>query len=180
MVKEMSGRHVPDSDSYRAEQLEFRKRVDRAESYDEIFELVKRMVESELGEHRAGLSLVLASMPSTVGAFHPVASNVIALNKSLITGMQKITKDPREINAFVFMVLLHEYLHSLGYMDEKEVRRVSQRVCANALGADHLTVKLAVGNWLEMYPQLESVMEPVSREFEVVNKFDSSSTSYIG
>jgi hypothetical protein len=159
---------------------ELRKRVDRAQSYDEIFELVKRIVESELGQHRAGLTLVLATMPNTVGAFHPVGSNVIVLNKSLVQGFQQVVRDPREINAFVFMVLMHEYLHSLGYIDEREVRRVAQRICADALGDDHPTVRLATGNWLEMYPQLNSVIDSSSKDFEVVRKFDSSSTSYIG
>jgi hypothetical protein len=162
-------------------QEELRRRVDRAQNYDEIFELVKRIVEEQLGEHRAGLSLVLTGMPGSVGAFYPVASNVIVVNKSLVDGLQKVTKNPREINAFVFMVLMHEYLHSLGYLDEGEVRKIAERICKNALGQDHLTVKLASANWMEMYPQLQSISnQPFSRDFEVVQKFDSSSTSYIG
>jgi len=157
------------------------RRVDRAQNFDEIFELVKRVVEEELGAHRAGLSLVLANMPSTVGAYHPVGANIIVVNKSLINGMQVVTKNPKEINAFVFMILLHEYLHSLGYLDEAEVRKVSQRVSSDALGPDHPSVKLASANWLELYPQLQSLsQQPFSKEFEVVQKFDSSSTSYIG
>ena len=115
-------------------QEDLARRVDRAQNFDEIFELVKRVVEEELGAHRAGLSLVLANMPSTVGAYHPVGANIIVVNKSLINGMQAVTKNPKEINAFVFMILLHEYLHSLGYLDEVEVRRVSQRVSSDALG----------------------------------------------
>jgi hypothetical protein len=176
----MNGRSasgLPDDDEARQE---LRKRVDRAQSYDEIFELVKRIVETELHQHRAGLTLVLAPMPNTVGAFHPVGSNTIVLNKTLVQAFQQAVRDPREINAFVFMVLMHEYLHSLGYLDEREVRRVAQRVCADALGEDHPTVRLATGNWLEMYPQLNSVIDSNSKDFEVVRKFDSSSTSYIG
>jgi len=162
-------------------QEELRRRVDRAENYDEIFELVKRVVEEQLGEHRAGLSLVLTKMPGTVGAFHPIGANIIVVNKSLINGMHEVTKNPKEINAFVFMVLMHEYLHSLGYLDEGEVRKVAQRICRNALGSDHPTVKLANANWMEIYPQLQSLAEqPFSKDFEVVRKFDSSSTSYIG
>lgn len=176
----MSSGNPEFGDSFRDQQLELRRRVDRAQDYDEIFELVKRVVDMDLHQHRAGLTLVLAPMQKTIGAFHPVASNVIVLNKSLVSAFQKTTKDPREINAFVFMVLMHEYLHSLGYMEEGKVRRISQRICANALGSDHLTVRLAVGNWLEMYPQLASVPTPSSKDYEVVQKFDSSSTSYIG
>ena len=162
-------------------QEELARRVDRAQNFDELFEIVKRVVEEELGEHRAGLTLVLAKMPGTVGAYHPVGANIIVVNKSLIDGMQQVTRNPKEINAFVFMILLHEYLHSLGYLDEGEVRKISQRVSRNALGEAHPTVKLASANWLEMYPQLQSLaQQPFSRDFEVVQKFDSSSTSYIG
>src|SRR5579862_6197868 len=169
----------PFSLAKREKQEDLARRVDRAQNFDEIFELVKRVVEEELGAHRAGLSLVLAAMPSTVGAYHPVGANVIVVNKSLIDGMQAVTKNPKEINAFVFMILLHEYLHSLGYLDEAEVRRVSQRVSSNALGPDHPSVKLAGANWLELYPQLQSLsQQPFSKDFEVVQKFDSSSTSY--
>lgn len=162
-------------------QEDLARRVDRAQDFDEIFELVKRVVEEELGAHRAGLTLVLANMPTTVGAYHPVGANIIVVNKSLINGLQAVTKNPREINAFVFMVLLHEYLHSLGYLDEDEVRRVSQRTTSSALGSDHPAVKLATANWLELYPQLQGLSQrSFSRDFEVVHKFDSSSTSYIG
>jgi len=173
------------SDSFlaakRERQEDLARRVDRAQNFDEVFELVKRVVDEELGEHRAGLSLVLANMPSTIGAYHPVGANIIVANKSLIKGLQAITKNPKEINAFVFMILLHEYLHSLGYLDETEVRRVSERVSSSALGPNHPTVKLASANWLELYPQLQSLsQQPFSRDFEVVQKFDSSSTSYIG
>jgi hypothetical protein len=173
------------SDSYffakKERQEDLARRVDRAQNFDEIFELVKRVVEEELGEHRAGLSLVLANMPTTVGAYHPVGANILVANKPLINGLQVVTKNPKEINAFVFMILLHEYLHSLGYLDEAEVRRVSQKVASSALGATHPTVKLASANWLELYPQLQSLsQQPFSKEFEVVQKFDSSSTSYIG
>jgi hypothetical protein len=162
-------------------QEELARRVDRAQNFDELFEIVKRVVEEELGEHRAGLTLVLANMPGTVGAYHPMGANIIVVNKSLINGMQQVTRNPKEINAFVFMILLHEYLHSLGYLDEGEVRKISQRVSRSALGESHPTVKLANANWLELYPQLQSLaQQPFSREFEVVQKFDSSSTSYIG
>ncbi|MGI0090495.1 MAG: hypothetical protein ACREBS_02180 [Nitrososphaerales archaeon] len=167
-------------DLARARREELRRRVDRAENYDETFALVKRVVEEELGEHRAGLSLVLANMSNTVGAYHPVGANIIVVNRALINGLQQVTKNPKEINAFVFMVLMHEYLHSLGYLDEVQVRKIAQRICKNALGEDHPTVKLANANWLEMYPQLGTLSQPSSREFELVRKFDSSSTSYIG
>ena len=168
------------SDIASALKEERRRSVDRAQSFDEIFGLVKRIVEEELGAHRAGLSLVLTSMSNEVGAYYPVGSNMIVVNMSLINGLKKVTKNPREVSAFIFMVLLHEYLHSLGYLDEKRVRDLSLMISKNALGFDHPAVKFANSNWLETYPQLGLAEQGFSKDFEVVTKFDSSSTSYIG
>lgn len=158
---------------------ELRRRVDRAQNYDELFELVKRVVEGELGVHRAGLTLVLVNMPVTVGAYHPVGANIIVANRTLIDGIRTVTKDPREINAFVFMVLMHEYLHSLGYLDEIGVRKLAEKICRSSFGEDHPTVKLATANWLAMYPALGYLNRPQGQDVEVVRKFDSSSTQYI-
>ncbi len=169
----------PDAEQFRRE--EQRRKVEGATSYDELFELVKRVVESEIGRHRAGLALVLTDMPNTVGAFHPVGSNSIVLNRALINAMNVVVKNEKEINSFVFMVLMHEYLHSLGYLNEIEVRRIAHRISKAALGPDHWTAKMAVGNWLEMYPQLSMVVQRLMPDsFERVDKFDSSSMSYIG
>jgi hypothetical protein len=170
---------LKDAESYRQEEL--RRKVEDAVNYDELFELVKRVVEGEIGRHRAGLALVLTDMPNTVGAYHPVGSNAIVLNRALINAMKVVVKSTKEINSFVFMVLLHEYLHSLGYLDELKVRKLAHEISKRAFGSDHLTVRMAIGNWLEMYPQLSMVLQKLSpNTFERVDRFDSSSMSYIG
>ena len=156
------------------------KRIDFAKNYDELFELVKRIVEMQIGRHRAGLSLVLQDMPSAVGAYYPLGTNVIVVNRSLIRAMDKVVPTQAEVNEFVFMVLMHEYLHSLGYLAEDLVRRKCQEICAAALGATHPTVRLATSNWLQAHPELQMSGQSFSRKFESVDKFDSSSTSYIG
>lgn len=119
-------------------------------------------------------------MPNEIGAYHPVGANIIVLNKSLIDGLKKVTRNPRQVNSFIFMVLMHEYLHTLGFLDENEVRKTARQICIDSLGEEHPTVKLATANWLEMFPQLQYNTRSKSNEFEVVRKFDSSSTSYIG
>ena len=168
-----------DLESLRREEL--RRKVEDATDYDDLFESVKRVVESEIGRHRAGLALVLTDMPNTVGAFHPVGSNSIVLNRALINAMRVVIKNQKEINSFVFMVLMHEYLHSLGYLDEIQVRKIAHQISKRAFGADHLTARMAIGNWLEMYPQLSMVVQKLTpNSFERIDKFDSSSMRYIG
>jgi len=159
---------------------DLRQRIENAQDYDELFEIVKRVVEREAGRHRAGLALILADMPNTVGAYHPVGSNTIVLNRALIKAMKQVIRSTSEINSFIFMVLMHEYLHSLGFLSEFDVRKRCQSICRSALGDDHITVRMASGNWLEMYPQLTTILPRMSNTFELVERFDSSSMSYIG
>lgn len=156
------------------------RRIEHSRNYDELFEIIKRVVESEIGKHRAGLSLILSDMPNTVGAYHPVGSNVIVVNRALIEDMKRYVKNEGEINSFVFTVLMHEYLHSLGLYDELGVRRTVRRISRDVLGENHVTVRMAVGDWFQMYPQLALAHQKPSNDFEMVEKFDSGSTSYLG
>ncbi|HEU5447264.1 MAG TPA: hypothetical protein VFU67_08995, partial [Nitrososphaeraceae archaeon] len=48
--------------------------------FNEVFEFVKSSVNSIFEMKRAGLSLMLHRMPTRVGAYHVLGSNVIALN----------------------------------------------------------------------------------------------------
>jgi hypothetical protein len=159
---------------------QLRLKIENARDYDQLFEIVKRTVEGQIGKHRAGLALVLADMPNTIGAFHPVGSNSIVLNKSLVRAMKSVVGG-RELNSFIFMVLMHEYLHSLGYLEELNVRRLCRSICKQALGEDHETVSMSTGNWLQSHPELFTI--PGSNNptnFERIDRFDSSSTKYIG
>jgi hypothetical protein len=154
-------------------------KIDNSKSYNDLFELVKRTVQEESGLHRAGLSLVLSNMPNAIGAYHPVGSNMIVLNRSLLRDMDRLMKRS-DVNSFVFTVLMHEYLHSLGIYNEGAVRFKVQTICRAALGENHVAVRMSVGNWFDMYPQLAFSRESHESEFEVVEKFDSGSTPYLG
>ncbi len=159
---------------------DLQKRIDGAKDYNELFEIVKRLVDMVLGMHRAGLALILRDMPPMVGAYYPVGSNTIVLNRALIAGMRRISSESREINSFILVVLMHEYLHSLGFLDEGQVRIRTEKICKDILGEDHLSVKLSRANWLERHPELQMISSQFSNRFEAVDKFDSSSSSYIG
>jgi hypothetical protein len=120
---------------------------DRAEGYGGIFALVKKAVEDSLGEHRVGLMLYLGNLPLQVGAFHPMGTNDIVLNRRLL---EVESSEPAQ-KIRLFSVLLHEYLHSLGYADEHHVRGLTYRVCVENFGTDHPVVDAAIsGPWGEL------------------------------
>jgi len=162
------------------EQLQFRKRIANLKDFSEAFELVKSAVLQKFRMHRAGLSLILQMMPSNLGAYHMLGSNTIVMNSYLLAAVRKIAGSTEEYNSYMFMVLAHEYLHSLGIVDENTVRQMTFELCKWMLGEDHTATKMAKEDPSSIYPQLRSLMQPhFSQNFQVVRNFDNSNQGYI-
>jgi hypothetical protein len=154
--------------------------LDRCENFGDVFELVKKTVKETLGRRRAGLMLILDELPMNVGAFHVIGSNAIVANRRLLDGISRSARSKREVNSFVYSILLHEYLHSLGYIDEREVRELVYEVSKEAFGSDHLATSMSIRGPFAFFPEaLHSVDPTVGREVEIVRDFDRSSQTYI-
>src|SRR5881397_3972650 len=73
--------------------MDFSAKLDQARTLADVFELVKRAVEAVLGRTRAGLMLALADLGNHpqgfLGAFYPVATNVIVMNKVPLLRIQE-------------------------------------------------------------------------------------------
>jgi hypothetical protein len=137
-------------------------------------------VRDVLGSERPGLGLALSHLPPQLGAYWQVTGNLIVLNEGLVEAMRQHAPSPRELNSFVFVVLAHEYLHALGYLDEGAVRRVTAHVAREAFGPDHPAAKMAEGNLWAMFPFLASVPSGDGRRLRIVRGFDlASSETYI-
>ena len=126
------------------------KRLDQSRDFSDIFALVKKAVKETITEARVGLMLVLADLPPQVGAFHEVGSNAIVLNRKLLNAVIKSCKSFREINAYIFSILLHEYLHSLGHLDEHEVKELSFQISKRILGENHPATEFITKGFSEM------------------------------
>jgi hypothetical protein len=162
------------------QQLHFRERIANLKDFNEAFELVKSVVLQKFRMHRAGLSLILQMMPSNLGAYHMLGSNAIVMNSYLLAAVRKIASSTEEYNSYMFMVLAHEYLHSLGMVDENTVRQMTFELCKWMLGDDHAATKMAKEDPSTVYPELRSLMQSqFSRDFQVVRNFDISNQTYI-
>jgi hypothetical protein len=156
------------------------RRLALATTFDQVFELVKRAAEESLGMHRAGLTLVLGDIPNNVGAYHELGSNAIVMNRNILKIVWRSTRVRSRRNAFTFMILLHEYLHTLGFTDEVQVRDLGKKVAEDYLGKGHLAGEMALkplGDFFPKIPQLSMFRD--KGLFETVERFDSSSTPYI-
>jgi hypothetical protein len=168
----------PLSETSRIEQ--YRLRLDESRSYSEIWELVKETVKTTLGEHRGGMMLFLDDLPIQLGAYHPVGTNNIVLNRRLVQIVEASTKSQRLVNAFIYILLLHEYLHALGYVREAETRLLVYRVSKRAFGEEHIVSRLArTSPWALLKNVPLSLLEGPRRVMEIVKDFERTNQKYI-
>ncbi|MFW9936954.1 MAG: hypothetical protein ACFFD5_04855 [Candidatus Thorarchaeota archaeon] len=152
-----------------------------------IFEKVKKDVRRVLGRHRAGLSLGLVEMGITprgfIGGMHFHPGTEIVMNK---TPLKLILKSqPYEIVwAYTYHILLHEYIHSLGIIDEEKCRTITLKISEDIFKeADHPAIILAKRGIDAYIPNLRiSYLPPEQRPdgiaIEYVQDFDKESQSY--
>jgi hypothetical protein len=148
--------------------------------FNQAFELVKSAVEDKFKIHRAGLTLILQGLPTKLGAYHILGSNLIIVNKRILN-IIKIHKSLEEYNSYLFMVLTHEYLHSLGIIDELQVRNMTYGLLASLVGEHHTATRMARHPPWNLFPEL-SLYDDTSfdQKFEIIKNFDKTTQSYIG
>jgi len=157
-------------------------RLDSCEEFRDVFELVKKSAERSLGRRRSGLMLYLARLPGNIGAFHTIGTNGIVMNRNALDIVTRGASSLREINAYVYSTLLHEYLHALGYVAEREVRRLVYDISLDSFGADHPATKLASKGpamSLQDHPPSSYAPPDLSLDVEMVPDLEKSSRNYI-
>ncbi|MBX5327320.1 MAG: hypothetical protein ACQXXH_04870 [Candidatus Bathyarchaeia archaeon] len=159
---------------------DYASRLENAQNYSEIWEIVKETTRSSLGLYRVGIMLFLDDLSLNIGAYHPFGTNNIVLNRALVQVVEAATKSRKLVNAFVYVLLLHEYLHALGYVAESDVRPMVNEIAEKSFGKDSIVTKLAEkGPWtlLEGIP-LNAIQAP-KRVMEIVKDFEKSTQKYI-
>ena len=154
---------------------EFRNRLEKATSYGEVWEIVKDTVAFSLNKRRSGMMLFLDDLPIQLGAYHPIGTNNIVLNRTLVQIVETAIESKRVVNALVYNLLLHEYLHALGEFSELEVRRMVYAIAQKCFGEDHVVTLIAKKSpWalLEGIP-LEAINTP-KRIMEIVKDFEKT------
>ncbi|MEM0136761.1 MAG: hypothetical protein QXU18_16290 [Thermoplasmatales archaeon] len=151
----------------------------REKNYNSIFSLVRKAVKSVLGKERVGLGLALADLPSQLGAFWEVGGNYIVMNRNLLDALRLAERPNKEINSFVFVILMHEYLHSLGILDEYKARVLTARICASIFEQGHPAYEIGTKDPWQVYPFLARIPNGNGRNLVIVNNFDSDNVPYI-
>jgi len=126
-----------------SEEEKFRNRLDKAKNYGEVWQIVKDTVQFSLGMRRDSMMLFLDDLPLQLGAYHPVGTNNIVLNRSLVEIVESSVSSKPTVNALVYNLLLHEYLHALGDLSEAGVRRGVVEVALKCFGESHIATVVA-------------------------------------
>ena len=153
--------------------------LDRKMDFDAIFSVVKTSVKAATGRERSGIGLAMSDLPATLGAFWQIGGNYIVMNEVLVHAMSEMASGTTEFNSYVYMILTHEYLHSLGFTDEMEARKMTAMVAAKSFGEDHPAFTMSNGDLWTLYPGLRNLVGGRGENIRIINNFDSSATSYI-
>jgi hypothetical protein len=156
--------------------------LESAKDLPDIFEIVKTAVRKSTGMERPGLMLGLANLgggpEGLIGAFYPIATNIIVMNTLPLKRIKET--DPALYKPYVFHILLHEYLHTLGIIDETATRKKAYEISTETFGKEHVVTQLAA-DLSRFIPKLVYPVygwqPPEEYQLELVKGFDRSSTS---
>jgi hypothetical protein len=79
----------------------FRNSLETAGSYAEVYQIVKDTVEYSLSKRRGSMMLFLDDLPLQLGAYHPIGTNNIVLNRALVEIVEASVSSKRVVNALV-------------------------------------------------------------------------------
>ncbi|MCH8004145.1 MAG: hypothetical protein IH934_05965 [Nanoarchaeota archaeon] len=163
--------------------MDYKKSLEKAKGFADIFDLVKRTVKNYLNADQAGLLLGLSDLGAYgnafLGAFYSFDANTIVINKRPLSKIKQ--KDPNLYNPYIFHVLLHEYIHSLGITEEDEVRALAYKITQKFFGKNHLATQIAL-NLEKFLPNLTfggNFEPPEDMSIEFVSGIDRDNTNYI-
>ncbi len=161
----------------------FHTRLENAKTLADIFEVVKAAVWESRRASRGGIMLGLANLGNHpqgfFGAFYPVGTNVIVMNKIPLERIKETR--PELYKPYIFHILLHEYLHTLGYLSESGVRLMVLEITREVFGEEHLATRIAADT-TQFFKNLvypHAAWQPDDMRLELVEGFDRGSASYI-
>ena len=154
------------------------------DDYNGLFRLVKKVVKQSTGRIRPAMLLALAYLNPNVGAFHQVGTNAMVLNKLIIDGINMISEDNEKKKAYVFVLLLHEYLHAVGFVNETDVRKLSYAISRTFFGLDHYVTQFSRSSPYSIFVGLKEAIYEIAKsskidtKIEFISDFDNENANY--
>mgnify|MGYP001597492777 CR=1 FL=1 len=164
--------------------MDYEKGIRNAKTIADIFKIVKEVVREYLDIEQAGLLVGIADLGAHsqgfIGAFYSLEANAIVINKKPLARI--LQTNPLLYNYYLFHVMLHEYIHSIGALDEAQARLLVYEISAHYFGKEHTVTQLA-SNIEKFIPNLaypiEGFQPPQDIGIEFVRGIDIRNTNYI-
>jgi hypothetical protein len=161
---------------------EILERYAQAQTIPKIYEVVKQAVQLILGKSRRAMMLGLADLggggQEWIGGYHIIASNAIIMNSRPLKYVE--SHHPELYKPYIFLILLHEYIHTLGFHDEAQTRERTLFV-AQAIFGEHPVTEMArdIAKFLPFMQQVQYGWQPSGDpSIYYLVGFDESSAYY--
>ncbi len=155
---------------------QFCETLNKAKNYAEVWKIVKETAKFALGKRRDSMMLFLDDLPLQLGAYYPVGTNNIVLNRALVEIVEASLKDKPTVNALIYNLLLHEYLHALGDLSETGVRKQVVEVAKKSFGEEHIATVIACRSpWVLLKDIPLGPFNAPKRVMEIVRDFEKTS-----
>jgi hypothetical protein len=108
-----------------------------------------------------------------------LGTNNTVLNRALVNIVKATTKSKLLINAFIYTLLIHEYLHALGRQRETQVKPLVYKVSRESFG-QRITTQLAeLGPWHILKGIPLGIIGVSKGVIEIVKDFEKADKKYI-
>ncbi len=157
--------------------MNYKQELEKARSTGEIFALVQQLVQEALGAEQAGIMIGVSDLgmrrEGFIGAFYAPSANTIILNKRPLLRMMHTS----HYKYYLFHVLLHEYVHSIGAYDELQAREIVLAITAEHFGKDHPVTQMThdIGRFLPVW----DIGEAANFDIDYLTGIDRKNTNYI-
>jgi hypothetical protein len=176
-ISTILGRQLLGNNNSKSNQ-QFSKTLDKAKNYAEVWKIVKETAEFAIGKRRDSMMLFLDDLPLQLGAYYPVGTNNIVLNRTLVEIVEASISDKPTVNALIYNLLLHEYLHALGDLSETGVKQQVVEVAKKSFDEQHIANVIACKSPWVLFKDIplgrfnapKRLMEIV-RDFEKTGKY---------
>jgi hypothetical protein len=158
---------------------DFSNRLETANGYSDVWQIVKDTVKASINKRRDRMMLFLDDLPIQLGAYHPIGTNNIVLNRTLVQIVEATIESKRVVNALIYNLLLHEYLHAMGDYSEENVRNMVYEVAKRCFGEKHVATVIAKKTpWALLNGIPMQAINAPKRVMEIVKDFEKT-TEYV-
>ena len=163
--------------------MDYNSKILKSKNISDIFEIVKEIIYEYLGAEQAGLMVGVTDLGSYqngfIGAFYSLNANAILINKRPLARI--LQTNPNLYNYYLFHIILHEYVHSIGSYDETQTRLLVREISSHYFGNGHVLTQFA-SNIEKFMPNLtypEGFIAPADINIEFVKGIDRKNINYI-